>query len=29
MVKEAIETYNDYRLHMSIGYMTPGKKHAA
>lgn len=29
MVKEAIETYNDYRLHMSIDYMTPAAKHAA
>ena len=29
MVKEAIETYNEYRLHTSIDYMTPEKKHAA
>jgi transposase InsO family protein len=29
MVREAIETYNEYRLHMSIDYMTPAEKHAA
>lgn len=28
-VKEAIETYNEYRPHMSIGYMTPNQKYAA
>jgi transposase InsO family protein len=29
MVAEAIETYNNVRLHMAIGYMTPAEKHAA
>ena len=29
LVKEAIEIYNNERLHMSIGYMTPVQKHAA
>ena len=28
-VKEAIETYNKLRPHMSIGYMTPNEKYAA
>ena len=28
-VKEAIETYNEYRPHMSIDYMTPNQKYAA
>lgn len=28
-VKEAIETYNQYRPHMSIEYMTPNQKYAA
>ena len=28
-VKEAIETYNELRPHMSIGYMTPNEKYAA
>lgn len=29
MVKEAVEIYNNERLHMSIGYVTPQQKHAA
>jgi transposase InsO family protein len=29
MVKEAIEIYNNERLHMSINYMTPAQKFAA
>jgi transposase InsO family protein len=29
MVKEAIETYNNDRLHMSLNYETPSQKHAA
>ena len=28
-VAEAIETYNNVRLHMSLGYITPAEKHAA
>lgn len=28
-VKEAIETYNRLRPHMSIDYMTPDQKYAA
>jgi len=28
-VEEAIETYNEYRPHMSIDYMTPNQKYAA
>lgn len=28
-VKEAIESYNNLRLHMSINYMTPSQKYAA
>lgn len=28
-VKEAIESYNELRPHMSIGYMTPNQKYAA
>ena len=27
--KEAIETYNEDRPHMSINYMTPNQKYAA
>ncbi len=29
MVKEAIQIYNEERLHMSLKYMTPTQKHAA
>lgn len=29
MVKEAIQIYNEERLHMSLKYMTPAQKHAA
>lgn len=28
-IKEAIETYNEHRPHMSINYMTPNQKYAA
>lgn len=28
-VQEAIDTYNEYRPHMSINYMTPNQKYAA
>ncbi len=28
-VKEAVETYNELRPHMSINYMTPNQKYAA
>jgi len=27
MVKEAVQIYNEERLHMSIGYVTPQQKH--
>lgn len=27
MVKEAVQIYNEERLHMSIGYVTPAQKH--
>lgn len=29
LVREAIKIYNEERLHMSIGYQTPERKHAA
>lgn len=29
MVKQAVKTYNEERLHMSLDYMTPCEKHAA
>ena len=29
MVKEAVHIYNNERLHMALGYMTPEHKHAA
>lgn len=29
MVKEAVQIYNEERLHMSLDYMTPAQKHAA
>lgn len=29
LVKEAIEIYNNERLHLSLGYITPAQKHAA
>ncbi len=29
MVKEAVHIYNNERLHMALGYMTPEQKHAA
>ena len=29
LVDEAVKIYNEERLHMSLGYITPSQKHAA